>query len=229
VRTKPSLWYEARVSLGLTALLPVMGLPAFAVLSRLLAWDSGYAMSVEEAVRAFEIILPLCAGIGAAHLMSVERDAGIDELRRTYAEAQWRLPLVRTLSGLLIIAASVLFGLTSFYAAFGIFPMTEVVAASLPPALFVMSLSLMANHLSGSYWVGAGVVMGYWFMEIMTRGQVTGSLFLFALTWPVRVPSYDLNRFLLVIIGLLLMAFNAWIYARRPGWRHSRRDALADG
>jgi hypothetical protein len=229
LRTKPSFWYEARVSLGLTALLPVMGLPAFIALSRLVAWDSGYRMGVEEAVRAFEIILPLCAGIGAAHLMSVERDAGIDELRRTYVESPWRLPLLRTLNGLLILAASVLLGLVTLLAAFGIFPLVEVVRVSLPPALFIMSLSMLVNQLSGSYWAGAGTVMAYWFMEIVSRGQVTRSLFLFALTWPAWVPSYDVNRFLLVCFGLLLLVLNAWIYACRPGWQRSRRESIADG
>jgi hypothetical protein len=229
MRPKPSLWYEARVTLGFTSLLPLLGLPAYALFTWLLAWNHWSVVQAPDIVMAFEIILPLCAGLAAAHLMSVERDAGFDELRRTYAESPWRLPLLRTLSALFITLTALLLGLLAFYLAFGLFPFQEALITALPPALFVLGLAMLVNHLSGSYWAGAGTVMAYWFMEITTRGKVTGAVFLFAGTLGEQAETYLLNRWLLVGIALLLLALNAWIYALRPGWRGMRKDALADG
>ncbi|HSV85739.1 MAG TPA: hypothetical protein VLH85_04135 [Levilinea sp.] len=228
MHSKPSVWYEARLTLSLTALLPVLWLPFFVLIRWLLARDTGYPVDLSEAMPAFEIILPLSAGLAAAHLMSIEQDAGFDELYRSYPQPAWRLPLLRTCAAFFITAAALLLGCTSYALAFGVFPLQTAITVALPPALFLIGLSLLVNHLSGSYWASAGAVMAYWFLELATGGQVTGMLFLFSGTWPQHNVSFSLNRWLLAVIGLLFLAVNAWVYARRTGWQVLWSGELAD-
>ena len=82
MRTTSPLYYEMRLVAGLAWLLPCLGLPAFAVLSRLLWGRFDTEMPLPMVVNAFEIILPLAAGLSAAHLMTIETEEGFADLRR---------------------------------------------------------------------------------------------------------------------------------------------------
>jgi hypothetical protein len=72
MKPKPALFYEVRLVAGLAGLLPCLGLPVYAVLSRLLWGSFDTEAPLLMIGNAFEIILPLAAGLSAAHLMTIE-------------------------------------------------------------------------------------------------------------------------------------------------------------
>jgi hypothetical protein len=215
LRSKPAGVYEFLVSLGAAALLPLLGLPAFALLQWLFVISDGAEVAFYNLVRAFELILPLSAGLAAAHLMTIEQDAGIAELRMSYPESVWRLPVARTFVGLVLSAGAVVLGGLAFRPVFGPLAWGELVTPALAPAFMMVGLSLLAGNLTGSYWLAAALVMGYWFLEIQTRGDVTDTLFLFQYAWPVETVDYALNRRLLAGLGALLLLLNAALSAYR--------------
>ena len=225
MRARPALLYEARLVAGLSGLLPCLGLPAYAVLSWLLWGSPGGETPLPMIASAFEIILPLAAGLSAAHLMTIETEEGFDELRRSYPEPRLRLPLLRSGASLAFLLLAMILGAAAFHWIWGPFDLSAAALPSLAPAVFLSGLSLLASGISRSYWVSSGVVMGYWFLELQTRGQLTGALFLFATTWPVSNVYYALNRALLAGLGLAFFALNtAWFARNGIGWM--RRSAL---
>jgi hypothetical protein len=217
MRSKPALYYELRVTLGAAALLPLLGLPAFALLQWLFVLSDGQTVELYDLVRAFELVLPLGAGLAAAHLMAVEREEGMAELRASYPEGRWRLPLSRTLVALVLGAAALLLGLAAFRLVFDPLPASELVEPALAPTLLLLALSLLAGNLTGNYWLAAALVMGYWFFEVQTRGDLTGALYLFQYAWPVDDVDYALNRRALAALGAALLLANAWWSARKGG------------
>jgi len=222
---KPALFYEARLVAGLAGLLPSLGLPAYAALSRLLWGRYETELPLPAILNTFEILLPLAAGFSAAHLMAIEVEEGFDELRRSYPEPRLRLPLLRSGAALAFLLLAVVLGAAAFHWIWGPFDLLHAVLPALAPALFLGGLSLLAGGLSRSYWGAASVVMGWWFLELQTRGQITGALFLFDTVWPTAGVSYALNRWLLVALGLVFFALNAAWYARR-GSGLTRRGTL---
>ena len=56
------------------------------------------------------LILPLCVALGVAHLMTLEVEARMVELRASYAEPRWLLPFVRTINTLAITLSLMLVG-----------------------------------------------------------------------------------------------------------------------
>ena len=222
-RSKPALYYEFRISLGVASLLPLLGLPAIALLQWLFFLRMGFEVEQYELLlRAFELVLPLSAGLAVAHLMTVEREAGMEELRSSYPEAPWRLPTARTLIAFVLVGAVLLVGVGGFRLVFGSVPWHELIPPALPPALFLLGLSLLAGNLTGSYWLATALVLGYWFFELQTRGEITEVFFLFQRSWPLEGIDYDLNRRLLAGLGVLFLVLNAGWSARRKrgkGWR----------
>ncbi|MGC9522037.1 MAG: hypothetical protein ACP5HG_09170 [Anaerolineae bacterium] len=214
-RSKPALLYEARVSLGAISLLPLLGLPAFALLQWALVTHDDVVVAPYIVIRAFELILPLISGMASAHLMTVEREEGVSELRLSYPESRWCLPATRTGIALALATVAALLGVLAFRPVFGPTPLGELLEPALSPTLLLIGLSLLVGNATGSYWSAAGLVIGYWFFEVQTRGDVTGSLFLFQYAWPVGGVSYALNRRLLAGLGLLCCLANAWLSARR--------------
>jgi len=225
MRTKSPLYYETRLVAGLAGLLPCLGLPAFAVLSRLLWGRFDTEMPLPMIVNAFEIILPLAAGQSAAHLMTIETEEGFAELRRSYPESRLRLPLLRSGAALAFLFLALTLGAFAFHFLWGPYDVFAAVLPSLAPALFLTGLSLLIGGLSHSYWAAAGVVLVYWFLELQTRGKISGTLFLFATVWNWREVSYPLNRSLLAGLGFAFFVINAAWYAYRNGGS-IRRSAL---
>jgi len=225
MRTKSPLYYETRLVAGLAGLLPCLGLPAFAVLSRLLWGRFDAEMPLPMIVNAFEIILPLGAGLSAAHLMTIETEEGFAELRRSYPESRLRLPLLRSGAALAFLFLALTLGAFAFHFLWGPYDVFAAVLPSLAPALFLTGLSLLIGGLSHSYWAAAGVVLVYWFLELQTRGKISGTLFLFATVWNWREVSYPLNRSLLAGLGFAFFVINAAWYAYRNGGS-IRRSAL---
>lgn len=228
-----SLWsylvYEARIVMGLQVILPVGALPAFALLSWLV-WERGqFQAELYELARAFELILPLSAGLAAAHLMSVEEDHGFDELRRSYPEPAWRLPVLRTFEAYTFSLVALLTGLLAFRWAYGEYQIDQVLLPALPPTLYLLGFSLLVGHLTRNYWAAAALVMGYWFLEVQVGRQLGHQLFLFARTFPQAELSYELNRWLLIVLGTIFMAANFWLTARRPGSIRLGRDVVEHG
>lgn len=221
-RSKPALYYEFRVSLGAAALLPMLGLPAFALLQWLFVLSSGLDVGQHELLRAFELVLPLSAGLAVAHLMTIEREENVAELRSSYPEAPWRLPAARTLVAFILVVVALLVGASAFRLVFGPVPWRELIPPALAPALFMLGLSLLAGNLTGSYWLAAAVVLTYWFFEIQTRGEITEMLFLFQRSWPLEGVDYDLNRRLVAGLGALFLMLNVGWSARRKGGKGLR-------
>jgi hypothetical protein len=213
--SKPTWYYEFRISLGAAALVPLLGLPTFALLQWLFVIPDGIEVATYELVRAFEIILPLSVGLAAAHLMTIERDEGIAELRASYPEGLWRRPAARILVALILGVVAILLGIAAFELVFVPLPIEELVGPALAPALFLLGFSLLAGNVTGNYWLAAALVMSYWFLEIQTRGDLTRAIFLFHYSWPVEEVEYMLNRLLLAGAGTLLLTTNAVLSSGR--------------
>ena len=216
------VWYEGRVLLEWSALLPVLALPGYALLRWLVERSSGDSASFAVILRAFEVILPLASGLSAAHLLTVEHDEGFEELRRSYPEPAFRLPLLRIAAALVLCLAAFAVGYAACQFAWGPLNAVQILAVVLPPAVFLVGLSLLVAEVSHSYWGAAGVVMGYWFLEVLTRGNLTGRLYLFDGSMPLQGWPDPLNRWLLLGAGLILLVITAVHYGRPNGWRIRR-------
>jgi hypothetical protein len=168
-------------------------------------------------VNAFEIILPLAAGPSAAHLMTIETEEGFAELRRSYPEPRLRLPLLRSGAALAFLLVAAVSGMVAFRFLWGTSDVLAAILPALAPALFLTGLSMLAGGLSRSYWAAAGTVLVYWFLELQTRGKISGVLFLFASVWNWREVNYPLNRSLLAGLGLVFIVINAAWYAYLNG------------
>jgi hypothetical protein len=227
MRAASAFYYETRLVAGLSGLLPCLGLPAYAALSRLL-WGGYDELSLGALSKAFVILLPLAAGLSSAHLMGIETEEGFDELRRSYPEPRLWLPLVRGVSALAFLLMASALGAVAFWLAWGLFDPILVLEPAFPPALFLCGLSLLTGGLSRSYWAAVGLTMGWWFLELQIRGQITGALFLFQAVWPCPGVSLQLNHALLTGVGIAFLGINAFVYAYRAGWK-LRRHTLGAG
>jgi hypothetical protein len=208
MKSRSSLVYEARLAFGFSALLPALGLPAYALLSRLLwgRYDTEFPLS--SLVDTLVILLPLASGLSAAHLMTIEQDENFAELRNSYPEPAWRLPVYRGGAALMLLLFCATIGLAAFRLIWGPLDFIAALLPALPPAIYLTGLSLLSGRLTRSYWVAAGVTMIYWFLEIQTRGQVTGSLYLFNNVWPSKFVPTSLNQGLQIGLGLVFFAIN---------------------
>jgi hypothetical protein len=230
VRARGIVWYEARVVFGLSSVLAALIPPLFA-LFQWFVWTQRLEPAYEwEITRALTLTVCLAGGLGAAHLMGVERQEGFDELRRTYPESPWRLPLLRTAGAVATTALPLLLAMVIFRIGYGPYDLGTTVLPALAPAAFLLGLGLLLGNLTGSYWVAGGGVLAYWFFEVFTRSDpVTGPLYLFHPIYPVAGVSNDLNRALVTGLGVAMLAANALWTARRttPGMaRHRGRTAL---
>ncbi|MFZ5814299.1 MAG: hypothetical protein ACOY93_03235 [Bacillota bacterium] len=215
MRPDSPLCYEARLGLGLNALLAGLMLPAYATLQWYLWVRSGSLPPPLHLLRAFELILPLSAALGAAHLMLIEREEGFHELRLSYPENRWRLPLLRTAWALALTLLGLAVGAVLFRLGYGPYPLDETVVPALAPILALLGLSLLVGNLTGSYWVAAGAAMSWWLLDAVSRGTYTRLFFLFNATWPCAGVDPTVNRWLLALLGLALLAVNAGLSARR--------------
>lgn len=219
-------WYEFRLAVGLPSLLPVLGLPAFALLLRLVSYAERQEAVLYDITRGFEVLLPLAAGLACAQLMTLEHDEGFTELRSSYPEGSWKLPFTRTISAMGLLTVCALAGGLAFRTGFGAYPFWQAVSPSLAPAVFMVGLSMLASALSRSYWVSAALVMGWWFFDLQLRGEVTGSLYLFQYTLPHEEVSLTLNRMLLTLLGSVSLLANGAVSAWRRSGRELRRINL---
>ena len=220
---KPALWYETKLALGWSAVLPALGLPIYAAITRWLFLTAPSGASAEMVTQTFVILLPLISAFSSAHLMTIEHEEGIIELRASYPEHPARLPLVRGMIALILLFGNTLVGLLAFHLIWGPLDAAAILPA-LPPALFLAGLSLLSGRLARSYWVAAGLALVYWFFELQTRGQVTQALFLFNPVWP-KIGITTLNQALLFGVGLTFFLLNVLADGFRWKW-HERRGAF---
>ncbi|MFN8530794.1 MAG: hypothetical protein U0670_19485 [Anaerolineae bacterium] len=213
------LWYELRIAFGWGSILPTLLFPAYALLGWAVWASHDQQPALSELAVICELLLPLTAGLLAAHLMSIERDEAFDNIRRSYPETWWRVPLMRTVMGVALILCAAAFSALIFRMAYGEnYSVSDLFLPALPPALYLLALALLVNNLTGNAWASAAVILGYWFIEYIARGQYTGPLFLFRATMP-NATDYGLNRGLLTSLSLMLMVVNA-LYS---GWRRRGR------
>lgn len=221
------LRYELRVAFGLTSLLPLPALAAFALLEGLM-WHNSSPESIPASVmRDFTLLLPLISGLSAAHLMSVDEEEGFAEMRHSYAEPLYQQVLWRTGVALLLTGAAAGLGWIAYSLVIGAPLPLQWILPSLPPTLYLMGLSLLANHLSGSYWAATGVTLAYWFLEVqpLTRGSLTGNLYLFNAIWS-NGSSPTWNTILLCLVGCLFLAINTLFEQRSSAFRSPAGNRL---
>jgi hypothetical protein len=215
---KPQLYYELRTVFGMTSLLPALMLPAYLLLATLNWISRETTPTLIDAQRAFVLILPLGVGLLAAHLMTVEQEEGIDELRRTYPEQDSWLPRVRTVGAILLgmLSASVSVLLLRIT---GAFALSETLLPAIPPSLLLLGLGMVLNNFSRSAALSVLVIIGYWFIELQTQGRITGVLFLFQSLIPQPEVNTNINQVLLSGIGALLLILNGFY----SSWRRRGR------
>lgn len=216
--TRNIAYYEARIVFGMASLLPLLLLPGYMFLGWIL-WTSRQTIPpLHQVTSVFELMLTLSGGLACSHLMTIEREEGFDEIRRTYAEQSWRVPFMRALEAFVFISISGLLAALFFYFAYGQYDFNQVVLPAFAPALYLCGLALLINNITGNYWIAAGVVVAYWYGEFLSNGAYTKALFLFNHSMPLRDLDLNLNRTLLTLGGLLFFtlntAFSAW---RRRG------------
>ncbi len=217
------LHYELRAAFGLSSLLPLPALAVFALLEWLIWHDSSFDSISSSVMRDFTLLLPLISGLSVAHLMSVDQEEGFGELRHSYAEPLYQQALWRTLIALLLTGVAFGLGWVAYSLVIGAPVPFQWVLPSLPPTLYLMGLSLLINHLSGSYWAAAGVTLAYWFIEMqpLTRGKLTGTLYLFNAIWKNGSDAHW-NTILLCLVGCLFLVINTLLEQRRMfrphGW-----------
>ncbi len=225
---KSLVYYEARVVFGATALLPTLVIPVFAVITSLSRQVD--QPSIDQFVQAFEVILPLAAGLSATHLMTIEREEAFDALRNSYPEPSWCVPVVRTLGTLWLLVLSVLLGISSFAILYGLTDFWTAIAPALPPALYLIGLVLLVGNVTQSNWLTVALLLGYWFMEYQQRGRITQHLFLFDNTFRLPTVSYALNRWLLIGFAALFIALNVVVsIIRRRGLRFTLKRLTTVG
>lgn len=213
---KNVFFYEARVAHGFSTLLPALLLPAYGLIA-LISWlSSGIPQTAPQQLQAFAYLLPLAAGLSAAHLMTVERDENFDALRRTYPETAWRLPLIRAAGAAAYLAVGVILSASLLRLGNAGYPLDDVVMPVVPAALFMMMLGLFIGNLTGNQPAAVVAVAGWWFMDFQTGGEVTRAMFLFMSVQPLPGIDPDVNVLLLcaAAVGLFLMNV-AWSIRRR--------------
>ncbi len=213
MRSRGELYYELRITFGLTSLLPLLCFPLYALLYWYL-WTHGGRPDPRVLLKGFEGALPALAAVAAAHLMTVEREAGFAELRSTYPENRWRMPLIRTATAAALSLGAAALGALLFRLAMGPWSLIELALPGAAPTLFLTGLALLAGNLSGSYWVGAGSAMGWWLFDLIFRGSFTTWIFLFARLYPPADVDYGTNRWLLTGLGVGLHLINLYVGAR---------------
>jgi hypothetical protein len=216
--TRNTVYYEARIVFGMASLLPLLLLPGYMFLGWIL-WTSRQAIPpLTQMPMIFEMMLTLSGGLACAHLMTIEREEGFDEIRRTYVERSWRVPMMRAMEAFMFITISGLLAALFFYFAYGQYDFNQVVLPAFAPALYLCGLALLINNVTGSYWLAAGVVVGYWYVEAISAGFYTRALFLFNNSMPQADIDPNLNRGLLIVGALVFFALNAAFSAwRRRG------------
>jgi hypothetical protein len=216
--TRNIAYYEARIVFGLASLLPLAMLPGYMLLGWLLWTTRGSLPSLTQIRSVFEFVLTLAGGLACAHLMTLEREEGFDEIRRTYAEPSWRMPITRALEAAAFIGISGLLAALLFAFAYGQYDFAQMMLPAFAPALYLAGLALLVNNVSGSYWIAAGVALAYWYGEWTSQGAYTGVFYLFQHSMPVRDIDPTLNRVLLLGGALLFFALNiAYSAWRRRG------------
>lgn len=210
--------YEARITFGLPSLLALLILPGYVLLGALM-WISRETTPAPQEVRmVFELGLTLSAGFAAAHLMTIEREEGFDEIRRTYPEHNWRIPLMRAAQIVLFVIAAGLITAGMLLVVAGGYPLRDTLIPALAPAMWLCALAMLVNNVSGSYWIAVAVVAGYWFGDLMTGGSQSGIFFLFNHSMPKPGIDPVLNRALLLGLALVAFALNT-VYS---SWRRGR-------
>lgn len=217
MRSQSEIYYEARIALGGAALLPILLLPAYAIY----CWYCRHVdlalpeMVHQQIFTGFELIMPLAAALLAAHLITLEPEAGFDELREVYPQPRTRLPLLRIGEAVGLTALSVAISLL-LLAFVGVpYSLVTALVPALPPTLWLMGFTVLVGRLGRSYWVAAAAAVVYWVFEVFSRGIYTGSLALFLRTWPTDRVSYGLNRASLLALGALACALACEIGVRR--------------
>lgn len=193
------LLYEMRIAFGLASLFPLLLLPGYAVVGWII-WSSRNAgPPMREVLEVFSVLLPLSAGLAASHLMSLEREEGFDEIRRTYSETSLRLPLMRSVIAFVGVGLSGVLAASMFHFVYDLNAFADFFLPSLPAAFYLCALALLVNNISGSYWIASAVVIAYWFGEMVSGGQYTGMLYLFNAAWSLPDLDPALNHIALLL------------------------------
>ncbi|MBE2193276.1 MAG: hypothetical protein IAE83_03800 [Anaerolinea sp.] len=217
MRAKPMLYYDLRLTVGLTSILPALVLPLFGMLNGLIWHLNRFTPRQLDIERPFEVALPLFAALASAHLMTIEQDERFSDLRDSYPEPRWRLPLLRMMVGFVIAAAILLAGGLVYRIVYGYYDPVDIFPPAFAPTVFLLGLSICLGSLTHVYWAAAGGVLLYWIFEIQTRGAVTRNFYLFAHSLPgadAEIP-YTFNRLAIASAGVLLLVIGGYIHVRK--------------
>lgn len=212
------LKYEVWLAFGWSAILPIVILPFLAVFGLIVSQQNG-APGWIDLIAPFEMGLSLAVAFAAAYPMTIEREEQFDELRRTYPEPSWRVPVSRMLLSCVLALLFLGAGLISYRLTYGLYNLWDVLYAGLPPTIYLMGLALLLSNITGNSWITIGMIFIYWLIEMQTLGQHTGILFLFNSTYPIAELDSSLNRAVLVLLGTGFLAGNTAFsaYRRRGG------------
>ncbi|MGI6543534.1 MAG: hypothetical protein ACOX44_10820 [Limnochordia bacterium] len=175
--------------------------------------------AVQHALNYAEVVLPLVAMALTCHIFTVDRDQGFMELLRTYPGHRMVLVLERMAAGWLYVILGVGLALVALGSLTPV-PARYVTTSFAPPSLLLMGLGLLVAALSHSWITGLATGAVYWLWEMITRGNLTGMLFLFPESM-LRRSGSDLvrSRMAIALVGLALLCSAVITY-----WDQLRRQ-----
>ncbi len=206
--------YEFRISLGWFFWIPAFWIvPILASVTFLQVGVSERDLSI-----VFNTWLPILLGIMAAPLMSREKNLAFYEVRNTYVESALRIPIQRTLLCILYLIILWIVTLLCFRLSYGDFHLS-ILFSPIVPALYLASVSLFVDNISGNGFISAITVVIYGWFEYQTQGSYTGVVYLFNDSLS-NGSDPSLNRILLISASLVLLISNIVVnLSRKPASR----------
>lgn len=201
------LWLQNKVTWGWGLLLPagiIAACSIFTVQTKL-TWYPGEELT-PLLLPLFEAISAVIAVFMLPRLIAGEKEAGRLELLLSYPRQRW----VHLAAGIFGIFASIALGLTVTGLYYHLFHLPVdfcyLFVNGIPPLLAAGGLALAISTIfssSISGWLAGG---GWWFLDLVTRGNFSGKFFLFAASMPKEEIDLEGNRLILGYIGITLFA-----------------------
>lgn len=173
----------------------------------------------------FEVFGTIAVGFGLHHVLTVDGDDGAREVLLTYPASRPMLAVERFVAGLVLTVGPLLLvavGLQLFLrqtvseSALGIVSLRPVLLDSATSWIYVAGLTVLASVLAGSWMAGLLASGLYWMTDLLTDGQCTSQLYLFYGTFKPGTVVPELNRLLLVALGIATSFAAILAYGRTP-------------
>jgi hypothetical protein len=180
------------------------------------------ALLLHRATEALELAIPLGCAISCAHLPTIDREERTLELRFSYAVGRWTLIAERLLPAICLLLLDALVGWAVLRRPVPSLTLTTTLVTVVPPTLGLLAVAWVGGVATGNAWVAAGGPLLWWGVALAApRRAATGwlrrsalSFHLFQTARSVSGIDYGLNRWLLIGLGIALIALAGFLLQR---------------